>query len=254
MPRRAREKLNTSFFHVIVQGVNKEYIFEKEIYKKKFFNLLKENKEKYSIDIIAYVIMNNHSHLLLHVESIKDMSNFMKKINEEFARYYNYKENRVGYVFRDRFLSEPITSEKYLINCLVYIHNNPVKANIVNKAEQYKYSSYNDFVKKRMFVNEKIIELVFSKGEINAEEFAKLHLKKTYFFKEYDDMQKENLSEIMQEFKTRYKKDWQTIIKDNVYLEQVVVEIKERMKISNCELARIVKVHRHKVERILKRR
>ena len=54
MPRRAREKLNTSFFHVIVQGVNKEYIFEKEIYKQKFFNLLKES----SIVIICDAVLN----------------------------------------------------------------------------------------------------------------------------------------------------------------------------------------------------
>ena len=143
MPRRARKNLCTSFFHVIVQGVNKEFIFYKDKYKKNYLNILKEAKEKYNLDIVAYAIMYNHAHLLIHTENINILSNFMKKVNEDYGRYYNYIEERKGHVFRDRYLSEEITSQRYLLNCLVYIHNNPIKSDVVNRCEEYKYSSYN---------------------------------------------------------------------------------------------------------------
>ena len=113
MPRMSRGRMHTSFFHVIIQGINKEFIFQKRQYKNKFFQLMKTEKENYGVEIISYVIMSNHVHLLIYVEDITELSRFMKKINEDFARYYNYMENRVGYVFRDRFLSEPITNKKY---------------------------------------------------------------------------------------------------------------------------------------------
>ena len=251
MPRRARESFNTSFFHVIVQGVNKEFIFEKEIYKKKFFDLLKETKQKHTIDIIAYAIMSNHAHLLIHTESVNELSHFMKNVNEDYARYYNFFENRVGYVFRSRFLSEPITNEKYLLHCISYIHNNPVKANIVRRCENYKYSSYNDYINKTNFINEEIIKLVFGTSDIILDDFIALHCKNTYYFSEYKDMLKENMQEIISSIENKYKKSWNELIKYNYILDQIAPEIKERIRISNYELARYLKIHRHKLERIL---
>ena len=175
MPRRSRESLNTSFFHVIVQGVNKEFIFSKETYKEKYLKLLKAAKSKFVIDIIAYTIMSNHVHLLIHADNINELSGFMKKVNEDFARYYNYKENRVGYVFRDRFLSEPITNRKYLLYCISYIHNNPVKANLVKECKDYKYSSYNDYINKTRFTNSRIIKMVFENKLLDMNAYQKLH-------------------------------------------------------------------------------
>ena len=69
----------------------------------------------------------------------------MHKINTKYASYFNWMESRVGYVFRDRFKSEPILDEKYLWQCIKYIHENPVKAHMVNECKEYKFSSYNDY-------------------------------------------------------------------------------------------------------------
>ena len=251
MPRRARENLNTSFFHVIVQGINKEFIFEKDQYKDKYFKLLKETKEEHTIDIISYVIMSNHVHLLLHTDEIKELSDFMKKINEDVARYYNYFENRVGYVYRDRFLSEPITNQKYLLHCISYIHNNPVKANMVQKCEDYKYSSYNDYINKTNFINDNIVKMVFGSENINIEDYEVLHNNNKYYFAEDKDMLRENMNEIISEIESRYEKNWNELIKYNYILEKIGPEIKARIRISNYELARYLKIHRHKLERML---
>lgn len=140
--RKIRKNVTTSIFHIMVQGINKEYIFNQEIYIKKYLKFLKENQKQTNLKIIAYCIMTNHAHLLIKAENIQELSKFMQKVNSSYARYYNYMEKRVGYVFRDRFKSQAIMSEKQYYNCIRYIHLNPVKAKIVEKQEDYKYSSY----------------------------------------------------------------------------------------------------------------
>lgn len=253
MPRMSRGRMHTSFFHVIIQGINKEFIFQKRQYKNKFFQLMKTEKENYGVEIISYVIMSNHVHLLIYVEDITELSRFMKKINEDFARYYNYMENRVGYVFRDRFLSEPITNQKYLLHCISYIHNNPVKANIVKKCKDYKFSSYCDYINKTNFVNEKIIKLVFGAEGLILSDYENLHFNNKYYFAENESNLKENMNEIISEIEGRYRSKWSELIKYNYILEKIGPEIKERIKISNYELARYLRIHRHKLERILLR-
>ena len=70
----------------------------------------------------------------------------MHKVNTLYAIYFNKKYNRVGYVFRDRYKSQAIYSEKQLYTCINYIHYNPVKAGICKIASEYEYSSYNEYI------------------------------------------------------------------------------------------------------------
>lgn len=143
IPREARKCLKTSFFHVMVQGIQKEYIFKNDRYINRYLQLIKEKLNKEKLELIAYCIMNNHAHLLIKTEDIQELSIYMQKINTIYAKYYNYMEkDRVGYVFRNRFKSEPIIDKEQLIQCVKYIHRNPVKANMVNNEKEYKYSSY----------------------------------------------------------------------------------------------------------------
>lgn len=146
IPRRARKTLGASFFHVIIQGYKKEFIFKKERYIYQYIKLINKYIKDTELKVIAYCIMGNHAHFLFKVKKIEELSKFFHKLNTMYARYYNYMENgRVGYVYRDRFLSEPITSHRYLIQCIKYIHFNPVKAEIVEKCEDYNFSSYKLF-------------------------------------------------------------------------------------------------------------
>lgn len=250
MPRRARESMNTSFFHVIVQGVNKEYIFKKIEYKEKYLKLLRTTQNLYSVDIIAYCIMENHVHLLLHTEDTKKLSKFMKKINEEYGRYYNYIENRVGHIFRDRFLSEPITNYKYLFNCIAYIHNNPVKANIVHDCGSYRFSSYKDYINETGLIDKNIIKLVFGTEKLALQYFKELHTKSKYYFTDYEDNIEENIKEIIEDIEKNYNKEMKYLVQNQKYLREIVIEIKERIKISNRQLAKYLKVDQNKIYRI----
>ena len=113
MPRFPRNYTETSFFHIITQGINKSFIFNNEedikYYIKTMYNLTEEQK----IKIIGYCIMANHAHMLIQADNLKELSKYMQRLNTRYGIYYNKRYNRVGYVFRDRYLSEGIYNEKY---------------------------------------------------------------------------------------------------------------------------------------------
>lgn len=161
MPRIARKDLNTSFLHVMVQGVNKEYIFNTTKYIERYLKLIRENKEKYEFTIIAYCIMNNHAHFLVYTENINSFGKFMQKINLLYAQMYNREEKRCGVLFRNRYQIEPIYDINHLLNCIKYIHQNPVKAKIVSKCEDYVYSSYQDYAFNKGVTQSKIMINIF---------------------------------------------------------------------------------------------
>lgn len=158
LPRGLNDK---GFFHVMVQGLNKEYIFNRDDYKIKYINLIKEYKNKYNILVLAYCMMDNHAHLLIYTEKVAQLSTFMQNINSKYALFYNKEKGRVGYVFRGRFNSEYIDSVTYLLRCLNYIHMNPVKANMVKAPKDYKYSTYNDYLNKKGIVDDVVLNKIF---------------------------------------------------------------------------------------------
>ena len=84
--------------------------------------------------------MDNHAHILIYSEKINELSNFMKKLNIAYATYYNEKEERTGYVFGSRYYTQVIENEIHLLACIKYIHENPVKAGIVNEPSEYQTS------------------------------------------------------------------------------------------------------------------
>lgn len=142
MSRIARACSDTNCFHVMVQGIAKEYIFDTDEMKNTYLYNLNQYKADDEIKIIAYCIMGNHCHLLIYAPNVERLGHFMRRVNTRYAQYYNFKSERVGYVFRDRFKSQAIYDTKYVGNCLCYIHNNPINAGIVHNAEDYAYSSY----------------------------------------------------------------------------------------------------------------
>lgn len=70
----------------------------------------------------------------------------MKRIGISYAYYFNKKYNRIGHVFQDRFKSEPVEDERYLLSVLRYIHNNPLKAGIIKDPFRYRWSSYHYYL------------------------------------------------------------------------------------------------------------
>ena len=250
MARYSRKNLTTLYFHVIVQGINKEYIFGTKEMIEKYKDLLMENIRESNVKILSYCIMSNHAHMLMYTETIADMSKVMQKINTSFARFYNKKKNRVGFVFRDRYFTQPILSRQQLYNCLVYIHNNPVKAGIVKEAKDYEYSSYNEWIYRKEIIDKNSAQLVYGEDIKDIGEFRKMH-----FNNEIDDV--DDIIEIMDynDIIAKYEEinamEIKQLVKEQELLNKLVKELREMSKLSVRQISEVLKVSRPKITKIV---
>lgn len=249
--RRARREMKSPFGHIIVQGIQKQYIFEKKEYKEKYFKLINENLNRYNIKLIAYVIMDNHVHMCLYYEKIENLSNFMHTINSKFANYYNYMENRVGYLFRNRFYCQEIKDRQQLFNVIAYIHNNPLKAKIIKSLEDhYNYSSYKDYIENN--IDTEIIYLVFETIEYHNV-FDYIH--KNYDGYDVDDIKEENRKsyiEVIDEYVKANRVSLDIIVKEPNLLFELVKKLKIETSITNKKIAEVLKINKNKVTKINK--
>lgn len=141
MPRTARTRGPFCTYHVVERGNNRNRIFLNDSDRWRMLETLAKAKAKYNFLIYAYCLMDNHIHLLVG-DNGNDISKLMQSINVSYALYFNRVHNRAGHLFQDRFRSELVEDDRYLLEVSRYIHNNPVRAGIVQKPEQYRWSSY----------------------------------------------------------------------------------------------------------------
>lgn len=143
--RRARLTFIGAFHHVMNRGHNRQPIFQSQIDKLFFLQILHSRALLNKIKIFAYCIMDNHYHLILQNSSGK-LSDFMKQLNSIYATYYRKKYGGEGYVFQNRFKSTLIQAEKYLLNSILYTIQNPMRANITDKVFDYQFSSIKEYL------------------------------------------------------------------------------------------------------------
>lgn len=235
----------------MVQGIEKQYIFEKKRYKEKYFNLIQENLEKFNIKLLAYAIMDNHAHMCIYHQKVENVSKFMQIVNMKFANYYNHLENRVGYLFRNRFYSQEIQDRQQLFNVIAYIHNNPLKANIANDLEEYKYSSYNDY--KYNNINKEIIMLVFGTIEYQGI-FNFIH--KNYSETNIKDVQEEkskDYMEVINKYLNENKVSLNIIKKEKNLLIDLIERLKVETDINNKEISKLLEIDKNRLTRMNKK-
>ena len=207
MPRSARMviKDESAVYHVmsrtaldgfVLGDVEKEYLIE----------LIKKLSKVYFAEVLGFCIMGNHFHLLVRMnqeeeysdEEIKErfrlyygeknpeeegmdivkilqlrkkwsnLSEYMKEIKQGFSRFYNRRHKRKGFFWSDRFKSVIVDNGETLINCLAYIDLNPIRAGLVSKPEEYRWSSISYHVQ----INNKddFLSLDFGLAEFNPSE------------------------------------------------------------------------------------
>ena len=140
MGRYTREEIDGGYYHLIARGNNREYIFNRDIDKGYFLKLLNESRQNMRFKLMGYVLMDNHYHLLVQTGNVK-LQKIMHQINNKYSKYFNAIYERCGHVFQGRYKASVIRNELYLLKVLAYIHQNPVKAGMVKKVEDYKWSS-----------------------------------------------------------------------------------------------------------------
>lgn len=144
MPRQARIIEKDVCFHIISRGNQKRDVFCGDLDCKCFLSILKKYKWHYSFKLYAYCIMPNHFHLLLEIEPVEDLSELMKRVNQTYSIYFNSKYSTCGHVWQGRYKSMIIARDDYLIDCIRYIEFNPIRAGMIARPEDYKWSSYKD--------------------------------------------------------------------------------------------------------------
>lgn len=150
MPRQQRQKSKSGYYHIMIRGNERRNIFNDDEDRFRLMDTLYEKKQGNKFHLHAFCLMDNHVHLFIS-EGIEDIALVMKRITVSYVHYFNKKYNRIGHLFQDRFRSEAIEGEGYVLSLIGYIHQNPVKANIVKTASEYPWSSYNSYSNENHF-------------------------------------------------------------------------------------------------------
>jgi putative transposase len=145
MARKPRIEFEGAFYHVIARGNQRQKIFKDEEDFKKYLNLLTFYKERYKYHLYAYVLMNNHVHLLIETREIP-LSKIIQGINQSYTVYFNRRYRTVGHLFQGRYKAILCDKDAYLLSLIKYIHLNPVRAKIVKTPEEYRWSSQQNYI------------------------------------------------------------------------------------------------------------
>ncbi len=148
MARENREWYPGSIHHITARGNRKSDLFIDEKDYIIYLAIVRETKNKLPFELYSYCLMTNHVHLEIKTFDI-GISDIMKRINQVYAQYFNKRYNYVGHLFQDRYGSKLIETDLQVLTTSRYIHLNPVRAKMVEKPEDYPWSSYSMFIGKK---------------------------------------------------------------------------------------------------------
>jgi REP element-mobilizing transposase RayT len=141
MGRAWRIEFDGAFYHVMSRGNEGRNIFFADDDRQGFLGAVGQFSERFKIDIFAYVLMDNHYHLLIRTQRA-NLSKAMQWLGVTYTRRFNNKHSRIGHLFQGRFKSIIVQNDIYLMQLSCYIHRNPLRAGAVNRLAQYYWSSY----------------------------------------------------------------------------------------------------------------
>ncbi|MFH1283025.1 MAG: transposase [bacterium] len=147
MPRNARRLYPNKYFHFIKRSNNHLFIFKDAGDFQIYLNLVRYYFKISDVKCFHYVLMNTHVHFVVKLpEIIDEISEMMKIVHLKYSLYYQNKYDYDGLLWRDRYKSELIDNDRYMLGCGLYIEHNPVKAGMVKNAGDYVWSSYKHWI------------------------------------------------------------------------------------------------------------
>jgi len=148
MGRPLRIEYAGAHYHVTARGNEQKDLFKSQRDREKFLSYLESAVARYGAVIHAYCLMSNHFHLLIETPS-GNLSQIMHHINGAYTNYFNIKRKRAGHLFQSRYKAILIEADEYAKELSRYIHLNPVRVGMVTRPEEYRWSSYCDFIGER---------------------------------------------------------------------------------------------------------
>ena len=142
MPNHRRTFVPYVSLHVRQRGNNRCAVFGDDEDYETFLLMLQSATARHDVAVHGFCLMTTHTHLQITPSTEEGTSAAMKELGGRYVLYFNRKYQRVGTLWTGRFRAKPIDDERYWLTCLKYIEQNPVRANVVVHAEQYRWSSY----------------------------------------------------------------------------------------------------------------
>lgn len=147
MARPVRIRFKNAFYHVYNRGVEKQPIFFDERDRRTFLHLLGESVGRFQLRLFAYCLMGNHFHLFLQTPQA-NLHQALQYLQGCYAQYLNIRHERIGPLFQSRYKSPLVEEDAYAFALTRYIHRNPLEAGIVEKIDDYRWSSYPSYIGK----------------------------------------------------------------------------------------------------------
>ena len=148
MGRPLRIEFENAVYHITSRGNERKKIYRDDGDKENFLGLLEDYKNRYNFVIHCFVLMDNHYHLV--IETLRpNLIKIMHGLNSGYTGYFNKKYKRSGHLFQGRYKAIIVDKENYLLELSRYVHLNPLRAKIINKTKDYKWSSYGGYIRKK---------------------------------------------------------------------------------------------------------
>ena len=141
MARPLRIRYPGAVYHLMARGNRKATIFEDDIDRRSFFELLGQASDRYALRVYAACLMGNHYHIVGETPRA-NLSDAMRFVNGVYAQASNRRHGRTGHLFEARFRSLVIQRESYLKRVVRYVVLNPVRARLVQQAVDWPWSTY----------------------------------------------------------------------------------------------------------------
>ena len=138
--------LKNNIYHIYNRGVNRQNIFFQKANWVHFIKLTKKYFTPELVDVIAYCLMPNHFHFLFNVKCDNFGKKYMMPFLVSYTKSINRQENRVGPLFQGAYQAKVVDSDESVLHLSRYIHLNPLQAGLVDQAEQWMFSSYQDYL------------------------------------------------------------------------------------------------------------
>jgi putative transposase len=146
MARLPRLAVPQQAHHLIQRGHNRQIVFRDDMDRRKYLDTLREVASIHHVALHAYVLMDNHVHLLATPEDADGLSRMMQAQGRRFVAWYNKRHGHLGTLWEGRFRATVIESERYLLTCMRYIDLNPVRAGLVLQCREYPWSSHAHYI------------------------------------------------------------------------------------------------------------
>jgi REP element-mobilizing transposase RayT len=141
MTRAWRIEYEGALYHVLSRGNERRDIFFDGDDRRRFLDTLGNMAQRFEIDVFVYVLMDNHYHLLLRT-SRANLSRAMQWLGVTYTNRFNARHSRSGHLFQGRFKNMIVQNDAYLLQLSYYIHRNPLRAKMVERLADYRWSSY----------------------------------------------------------------------------------------------------------------